>query len=207
MQFVPGGPIEQAIMKMQMAAASEGGGRRRLRCGAASVSVEMPIEAIAELKKQFRFDKPVPVRYVLWLNDLLHLRPREVVQVQRAGVGRDSIPFPGLDLFRADRLPPRLPGVHPARRLQGAPPRLALRLHHRARSCSSGTRFPGGRSAPSCSCSSAAAASGTWSRSAASARRTGRSSGSGRRSPTRSTTRSCRCSATWREASPRSPSS
>ena len=71
MQFVPGGPIEQAIMKMKMAAASEGGGAGGM--GAAGVSVDMPIEAIEELKKQFRFDKPVPVRYALWLNDLLHL--------------------------------------------------------------------------------------------------------------------------------------
>jgi microcin C transport system permease protein len=70
MQFVPGGPIEQAIMKMKMAAASEGGGAS---LGAAGVSMDMPIEAIEELKKQFRFDKPVPVRYLLWLNDLLHL--------------------------------------------------------------------------------------------------------------------------------------
>jgi microcin C transport system permease protein len=72
MQFVPGGPIEQAIMKMKMAAASEGGGGGGAM-GAAAVSVDMPIESIEELKKQFRFDKPVPVRYVLWLNDLLHL--------------------------------------------------------------------------------------------------------------------------------------
>jgi microcin C transport system permease protein len=54
-----------------MAAASEGGGGGGM--GAAGVSVDMPIDSIEELKKQFRFDKPVPVRYALWLNDLLHL--------------------------------------------------------------------------------------------------------------------------------------
>jgi len=71
MQFVPGGPIEQAVMKMRMAAASEGGAGAAL--GGADVSLEMPTESLAELKKQFRFDKPIPVRYLLWLNDLLHL--------------------------------------------------------------------------------------------------------------------------------------
>lgn len=70
MQFVPGGPIEQAIMKMKMAAAGEGA-----VAGASGVatSMEMPAEAIEELKKQFRWDKPIPVRYLLWLNDLVHL--------------------------------------------------------------------------------------------------------------------------------------
>ena len=72
MQFVPGGPIEQAIMKMRMAAATEGGAAGGSIAGA-EFSVEMPSEAIEELKKQFRFDKPVPVRYLLWLNDLIHL--------------------------------------------------------------------------------------------------------------------------------------
>ncbi len=72
MQFVPGGPIEQAIMKMRMAAAGEGGAAGA-GGGEFASGIEMPAEAIAELKKQFRFDKPVPVRYLLWLNDLVHL--------------------------------------------------------------------------------------------------------------------------------------
>jgi microcin C transport system permease protein len=72
MQFVPGGPIEQAVMKMRMAAASEGGSAGA-SLGGAEVSLEMPTESLAELKKQFRFDKPIPIRYLLWLNDLVHL--------------------------------------------------------------------------------------------------------------------------------------
>jgi microcin C transport system permease protein len=70
MQFVPGGPIEQAIMKMKMAAAGEGA-----VAGSSGIatSMEMPQEAIEELRKQFRWDKPIPVRYLLWLNDLVHL--------------------------------------------------------------------------------------------------------------------------------------
>jgi microcin C transport system permease protein len=72
MQFVPGGPIEQAVMKLRMAAATEGGVAGG-SLGGNATSVEMPTEAIAELKKQFRFDKPIPVRYLLWLNDLVHL--------------------------------------------------------------------------------------------------------------------------------------
>ncbi|HWN80985.1 MAG TPA: ABC transporter permease subunit [Candidatus Udaeobacter sp.] len=73
MQFVPGGPIEQAVLKMRMAAASEGGMAGGSLSSGAEATLEMPTEALAELKKQFRFDKPIPVRYLLWLNDLVHL--------------------------------------------------------------------------------------------------------------------------------------
>ena len=65
-QFVPGGPIEQMIMKMQ-AAGTEGGS------GGAGTTVEIPPEAMEALKEHFNLDKPFFVAYGYWLWDLLHL--------------------------------------------------------------------------------------------------------------------------------------
>ena len=65
-QFVPGGPIEQMIMKMQ-AAESEAGS------GGAGTTVEIPPEALDALKEHFNLDKPFVVAYGYWLWDLLQL--------------------------------------------------------------------------------------------------------------------------------------
>lgn len=69
MHFVPGGPVERQIMRYQMAAAGEGG------AGAAvgGRSVSLPQEAIDEIRRYYGFDKPVHVRYVQWLGNLLRL--------------------------------------------------------------------------------------------------------------------------------------
>jgi microcin C transport system permease protein len=57
-QFVPGGPVEQAIAQMRGAGA---------RSGMASATMsESQLEAI---KKHYGFDKPIPVRYWHWLVD------------------------------------------------------------------------------------------------------------------------------------------
>ena len=69
MHFVPGGPVERQIMRYKMAMTSEGG------AGASSVafSTEIPPEALAELRRFYGFDKPVHIRYVLWLGNVLRL--------------------------------------------------------------------------------------------------------------------------------------
>ncbi len=100
-------------------------------------------------------------------------RPRQLVHLPGSGLGRHQVAVPGLDLPRAHRVPPELPGLRAARRVQGGAPRLALRFRQQRRSCSSATRCRAGRSARRCSCSSAAAASGVSSRSAASGPTTG----------------------------------
>jgi microcin C transport system permease protein len=57
MHFVPGGPVERQIMRYKMAAMGEGG------AGAGAVrGVEIPAEAIEEMKRYYGFDKPVHVR-------------------------------------------------------------------------------------------------------------------------------------------------
>lgn len=72
MQFVPGGPLEQELLKLRAAAMTgsvEGGGSG----GAGYQPVEIPSEALDEMKKFYGLDKPVPIRYLNWLWNLLHL--------------------------------------------------------------------------------------------------------------------------------------
>jgi microcin C transport system permease protein len=68
MHFVPGGPIERQIMAYRMAMAQEGGGG-----GLGTFGTEIPPEALEEMKKFYGFDKPVHIRYLNWLNNIVHL--------------------------------------------------------------------------------------------------------------------------------------
>jgi microcin C transport system permease protein len=65
MHFVPGGPVERQIMRYRMAASEGGGGR--------GADVQLPAEAIEEMRRYYGFDKPVYTRYALWLWNLAHL--------------------------------------------------------------------------------------------------------------------------------------
>jgi microcin C transport system permease protein len=65
--FVPGGPVERRILQYQMAVAQEGG------VGAGRAGMALPEEAVEEIRRYYGFDKPVHVRYVEWLWNLLHL--------------------------------------------------------------------------------------------------------------------------------------
>ncbi len=68
MHFVPGGPVERQIMQYKMAMASESG------AGAAgAVTVDIPEDALEEMRRYYGFDKPVHIRYAQWLWNLLHL--------------------------------------------------------------------------------------------------------------------------------------
>ena len=68
MHFVPGGPVEQQILRYKMAVATEG------RVGSAGlVSEGIPQEALEEMKRYYGFDKPVHIRYAQWLWNLLRL--------------------------------------------------------------------------------------------------------------------------------------
>lgn len=68
MHFVPGGPVERQIMRFQMAAAGGEGGTAATRAG-----IEIPQEAIDEIRRYYGFDKPVHIRYALWLWNVVHL--------------------------------------------------------------------------------------------------------------------------------------
>ena len=69
MQFVPGGPVERQIMRFQMAA--ETGGAASSLSGRGSNT--LPEEQIEEIKRYYGFDKPVYVRYGIWLRNVVHL--------------------------------------------------------------------------------------------------------------------------------------
>jgi microcin C transport system permease protein len=70
-QFVPGGPIEQ--LRLQLAG---GGGRGEVAGGGRTGGVratEIPAEQLAVLKAYYGFDKPIPVRYLLYMKNLATL--------------------------------------------------------------------------------------------------------------------------------------
>lgn len=68
MHFVPGGPVERQIMRLRMAAMTEGTGG-----GAGRIDVELPQEAIDQIRQYYGFDKPVHIRYAQWLWNVLQL--------------------------------------------------------------------------------------------------------------------------------------
>jgi microcin C transport system permease protein len=67
MHFVPGGPVERQIMRYKMAAMTEGGavGGGRM--------MSLPEDAVEEIRRYYGFDKPVHVRYIEWLGNVVQL--------------------------------------------------------------------------------------------------------------------------------------
>lgn len=72
MQIVPGGPLEQEIMKLKMGMAAAG----EIGEGAGMSGkgdIQIPEEALNEMKKFYGFDKPIHIRYLNWLFNILQL--------------------------------------------------------------------------------------------------------------------------------------
>ncbi len=69
LRVVPGGPIEQAQMRMQQAMqeGSAGGASLDFKGGA------LPEEAIKELKEYYKLDRSIPIAYLLWLKGIFTL--------------------------------------------------------------------------------------------------------------------------------------
>lgn len=67
MQIIPGGPVEQAVMRLRGASGSLEGGM------AGSARAKMTEEEIGRIKAYYGFDKPIYVRYGLWLKKVIHL--------------------------------------------------------------------------------------------------------------------------------------
>ena len=67
LQIAPGGPIEKAIMELQMGGMEDGGSG-----GNFSENV-LPESALKELERFYGFDKPIYLRYLSWLG----IAPRE----------------------------------------------------------------------------------------------------------------------------------
>ncbi|KPL06259.1 hypothetical protein AMJ86_09150, partial [bacterium SM23_57] len=70
MQIVPGGPLEQEIMRLRMGLAASG---EVMAGGGEEGIIDIPEEALEEMKRFYGFDKPIPVRYGLWLYNLVQL--------------------------------------------------------------------------------------------------------------------------------------
>jgi microcin C transport system permease protein len=68
-RLAPGGPIEQAKVRMMMQAAQEGGGSTGVEIGAAG-EFELPEAALDQLKAYYKLDKPIVVGYLIWLGVL-----------------------------------------------------------------------------------------------------------------------------------------
>jgi len=74
MQLVPGGPLEQEMLKLQagmMMSGEAGGGSAG---GDMVNAIEIPPDALEEMRRFYGFDKPIPIRYLRWLG----LWPREM---------------------------------------------------------------------------------------------------------------------------------
>ena len=78
LQVAPGGPIDRAIMELQMGGAE---------AGAASSSElggnVLPESALKELERFYGFDKPIYQRYLIWLG----IWPRDVHRLARGYQG------------------------------------------------------------------------------------------------------------------------
>jgi len=68
MHIVPGGPIEQAIMQLRMGGQIGAGGS-----GGDFISSTLTNDAIEQMRKDYGFDKPILVRYGLWLWNVVRL--------------------------------------------------------------------------------------------------------------------------------------
>lgn len=66
--LAPGGPIEQKIQQLRFSGMNQNNSLSMSNDRGSGVSDEM-IEA---LKKQYGFDKPVHIRYLIWLKNLIH---------------------------------------------------------------------------------------------------------------------------------------
>lgn len=68
MHIVPGGPIEQAIMQLRMGGQIGEGGS-----GGDFISSTLTNDAIEQMRKDYGFDRPILVRYGLWLWNVVRL--------------------------------------------------------------------------------------------------------------------------------------
>jgi microcin C transport system permease protein len=71
-QIAPGGPVENYLAKIRFSGGSGAGGEAGHGAGSAS-NRAVTEEVVEELKKRYNFDKPIYVRYGLWLKDLAQL--------------------------------------------------------------------------------------------------------------------------------------
>ena len=74
LQLAPGGPLEQAIQRIQMGAAAEGEAAGSASEVMSDGGSTLPSSAMKQLKRFYGFDKPIWQRYLIWLG----IFPREI---------------------------------------------------------------------------------------------------------------------------------
>ena len=67
LQIVPGGPLEQEMMRLRSAMMAGGGETQLSTSGNYQSGVEIPEESLNQLKSFYGLDKPAVVRYLIWL--------------------------------------------------------------------------------------------------------------------------------------------
>lgn len=74
-QIAPGGPVETYLAKVRFAGGAGGGGGtgESSMSGTGAASKSVTDEVVEELKKRYNFDKPIYMRYLLWLKDIARL--------------------------------------------------------------------------------------------------------------------------------------
>ncbi len=75
-QIAPGGPVETYLAKVRFAGGGGDSGRgasQSAQGSSASSSKSVTDEVVEELKKRYNFDKPIHIRYWLWLKDVARL--------------------------------------------------------------------------------------------------------------------------------------
>ena len=107
-QFVPGGPVEQALIELkkgQTCGAGESSG-----AGAAEYRGRQGIDAerVEEIKALYGFDKPPLERFVQMLKGLRRLRSRAEFLSSQGCLGTGEIQTPGLNHHRSVDVFPHL---------------------------------------------------------------------------------------------------
>lgn len=82
LQLAPGGPLEQAVMSIKMGAAMQGEVSGPSSDGVGG-GIDLPAEALEEMRRFYGFDKPIYQRYLMWLG----LYPREDVYGEKSFSG------------------------------------------------------------------------------------------------------------------------
>lgn len=75
-QIAPGGPVETYLAKVRFSGAAgggQGGKGESSSLSSSSSNKSVTDEVVEELKKRYNFDKPIHVRYWLWLKDVMRL--------------------------------------------------------------------------------------------------------------------------------------
>lgn len=69
LQIVPGGPLEMELLKLRGMGSPLGGEIGNTQTGTGAINI--PESAMQEMKKFYGFDKPIHLRYVTWLGNLI----------------------------------------------------------------------------------------------------------------------------------------